>query len=84
MNVSGALADLLTRWTPLEASVAALLARLLSVILTAILLYVAYRVVTSLVTRDFSSRTARELHQKARNGLLCALKKADAARIKSI
>ena len=55
MNVSGALADLLGRWTALEAPAAILIARLLSIILTAVVLYVAYRVVTSLVTRGVAA-----------------------------
>ncbi len=55
MNTGGAVAELLSRWTALEGPAAAIVARLLSILLTFVALYAGYRLLTALVERGVAA-----------------------------
>jgi small conductance mechanosensitive channel len=68
--VAAELADVLSRWTPLEASTAYLLARLLAVLVTALLLLLAYHLLLGVIQRIVR---ARPMHETARLRTLTSL-----------
>ena len=68
--MAGELADFLARWTTLEASTAYLLARLLAVLVTALLLVLGYRLLLGVLDRIVR---ARPLHETARLRTLASL-----------
>jgi len=59
--VIAAVEDLLTRWTTLEAATAHLLSRLFAVVVTGLVLLVAYRVVLRVIARLLRGRPGHEL-----------------------